>query len=102
MKELTIKYGGVLVIALVAVLLATNPTRADFRDYIAGTAHYSGLLTSLVSSATCDDVQTGNWYFFSNYERRCITETQACTGVFNTFFCGKTTAPSSATTASAP
>lgn len=95
------KYGGLALGAVATVLLATNPTRADFRDYISGTPHYSGFLTGLVSAATCDDVQTGNYFVFSNYERRCLTEKQACTGAFNSFFCGKTTPVTSTTTAAA-
>ncbi|MEI9885406.1 MAG: hypothetical protein WDN08_02715 [Rhizomicrobium sp.] len=90
MKSTWINLGGVFAIAAVAVLLSTNPTLADFKTYIVGTPHYQGFLTGLLSSATCDDVQTGNYFVFSNYERRCITETQGCTGAFNTFFCGKT------------
>ncbi len=87
MKEAWLKYGGVAVAAALVILFATNPTQAQFKVYVSGAN--PGFFAGLVNSMTCDDVQTSDWYIFSNYEHRCMTEMQQCTGVFNQFVCGK-------------
>lgn len=87
MQQAWIKNGVVALVAAVVVLLATNPSEAQFKTFVTGAK--TGFFAGLIESVTCDNVQTTNWYVFSNYEHRCITQVQQCTGAFNTFFCGK-------------